>query len=329
VFASFTGDVTFHLAGVLHASDLARDGLRHGRIIAERYLNSAIANHAAVHQLANDTVANVIAPFTSYLIIPDLTIYLHTSPTELARRMHAKPDQTRSDHDLLTDPGSCNGSRTATTRSPLPAPSPGMCTPPADPGRAGRHHHRDAPSSSGSGLSAPAATAGRCVRGGNVAAPATTISRRSQAMPATETSYRPHVGVHLVLTANGKVLLLRRANTGFADGSWSLPGGCLDEGETLPAAATREALEEVGVTIDPANLAFVHLCHHADPDGQSRIGVFFTATRWTGDPVNAEPGKCSEIGWHDMSDLPSDIVSYISTGLQACTRNETLSVDSW
>jgi hypothetical protein len=30
-----------------------------------------------------------------------------------------------------------------------------------------------------------------------------------------------------------------------------------------------------------------------------------------------------------MSDLPSDIVSYISTGLQACTRNETFSVDSW
>jgi thymidylate kinase len=94
----------FYLAGVLHASDLARHALQHGHVIADRYLNSVIANHAAVHQLTNDTVADVIAPFTSYLIVPDLTIYLHTSPTELARRMHAKPDQTRSDHDLLTDP---------------------------------------------------------------------------------------------------------------------------------------------------------------------------------------------------------------------------------
>src|ERR1700728_2330663 len=110
-------------------------------------------------------------------------------------------------------------------------------------------------------------------------------------MPATATSYRPHVGVHLILAADGKVLLLRRANTGFADGCWSVPGGCLDAGETLPQAAAREAREEIGVIIDPADLAFTHLCHHADPDGQARVGVFFAARRWDGEPVNAEPGK--------------------------------------
>jgi thymidylate kinase len=96
--------LAFYLAGVLHASDLARDALHDGHAIADRYLNSVIANHAAVHGLDNHTVAAVIAPFTGYLAVPDLTIYLHTSPDELARRMHAKPDQTRSDHDLLTDP---------------------------------------------------------------------------------------------------------------------------------------------------------------------------------------------------------------------------------
>jgi thymidylate kinase len=97
--------LAFYLAGVLHASDLAREGLQHGHVIADRYLNSVIANHAAVHQLANDTVAAVIAPFASYLVVPDLTLYLHTSRAELARRMRAKPDQRRSDHDLLSDPG--------------------------------------------------------------------------------------------------------------------------------------------------------------------------------------------------------------------------------
>ena len=56
-------------------------------------------------------------------------------------------------------------------------------------------------------------------------------------MPAPADPYRPHVGVHLILTEGSKVLLLRRANTGFADGSWSLPGGSLENGETLPAAA--------------------------------------------------------------------------------------------
>jgi 8-oxo-dGTP diphosphatase len=141
-------------------------------------------------------------------------------------------------------------------------------------------------------------------------------------MPATATSYRPHVGVHLILTDGEKVLLLRRASTGFAD-------GCLDDGETLLAAAAREAREEIGVAIDPADLVFAHLCHHADPNGQARIGVFFAAQRWAGEPVNAESGKCSEIGWHHLDSLPADTVSYIRSGLLACTRQDAFSLDGW
>jgi 8-oxo-dGTP pyrophosphatase MutT (NUDIX family) len=88
-------------------------------------------------------------------------------------------------------------------------------------------------------------------------------------------------------------------------------------GGARTAAAAREAREELGITIDPADLAFAHLCHHADPDGLARVGVFFAARRWTGGPVNAEPHKCSEIAWHATGELPSDIVSYIRTGLNA------------
>jgi 8-oxo-dGTP diphosphatase len=148
-------------------------------------------------------------------------------------------------------------------------------------------------------------------------------------MPAPAGPYRPHVGVHLIITEGSKVLLLRRANTGFADGSLSVPGGSLEDGETLPAAAAREAREELGITIDPADLAFAHLCHHADPDGLARIGVFFSARRWTGEPVNAEPNKCSEIAWHAIGELPSDIVSYIRTGLNAYGEGSAFSLDNW
>ena len=148
-------------------------------------------------------------------------------------------------------------------------------------------------------------------------------------MPAPADAYRPHVGVHLILTEGTKVLLLRRANTGFADGSWSVPGGSLEDGEALPAAAAREAAEEVGITIDPADLAFAHLCHHADPDGLARIGVFFAARRWVGEPANVEPHKCSEIAWHALNELPSDIVSYIRTGLNAYSEGTGFSLDSW
>lgn len=71
--------------------------------MADRYISSVIVNHAAVHGLGNDTVAATIAPFTSYLAEPDLTVYLRTSLDELAIRMRAKPDLTQSDRDLLAD----------------------------------------------------------------------------------------------------------------------------------------------------------------------------------------------------------------------------------
>ena len=148
-------------------------------------------------------------------------------------------------------------------------------------------------------------------------------------MPAPAGPYRPPVGVHLILARDGKVLLLRRANTGFADGSWSVPGGSLDDGETLPAAAAREAREETGITIDPDDLIFAHLCHHADPDGRARIGVFFTTRRWMGEPLNAEPHLCSELAWHDLDDLPGDTVSYIRAALLAHRTGTTFSLHSW
>ena len=141
--------------------------------------------------------------------------------------------------------------------------------------------------------------------------------------------FRPHVGIHLILIERGKVLMLLRANTGFADGSWSVPGGCLNEGEPLPAGAAREGLEELGIVIDPGDLTFAYVCHHFDPDGQARIGVFFAAAHWSGQPFNAEPGKCNELAWFNLDELPDDVVPYIRTGIQAYRRRDVFSLDGW
>jgi ADP-ribose pyrophosphatase YjhB (NUDIX family) len=141
--------------------------------------------------------------------------------------------------------------------------------------------------------------------------------------------YRPNVGVHLILIQDERVLLLQRANTGFADGDWSVPGGRLAQGETLPHGAAREALEELAIHINPDDLTFVHLCHHADPDGQARIGVFFTATRWTGTPVNAEPDRCSQIDWFVPCALPGNTVGYIRTGIHSSQNGASFSLHDW
>ncbi|MET9241928.1 deoxynucleoside kinase [Nonomuraea sp. NPDC003709] len=95
--------LVFYLAGALHASDLARQALQSGHVVADRYVNSVIANHSAVHGLDNATVEATIASFAGYLAQPDLTVYLHTDLDELTARMTAKPDQTASDRDLIAD----------------------------------------------------------------------------------------------------------------------------------------------------------------------------------------------------------------------------------
>ena len=52
--------------------------------------------------------------------------------------------------------------------------------------------------------------------------------------------------------ADGRILLGRRAGVSYGDGLWGLPGGHVDDTETLAQAAAREALEEVGVTVKPS-----------------------------------------------------------------------------
>ena len=137
------------------------------------------------------------------------------------------------------------------------------------------------------------------------------------------------VGVHLILIADSRVLMGLRENTGFADGSWSVPGGRLERGESIQAAVIREAEEELGIRVDPAHLTFVHLCHYLDPDGQARLGVFFIATAWDGEPVNAEPLKCSTAAWHPLDDLPPKTVDYVRSAIDDYLASRSMSLHGW
>jgi len=119
--------------------------------------------------------------------------------------------------------------------------------------------------------------------------------------------------VHIFFVDGDRVLLLRRANTGYEDGSYSVVAGHLDGGEEVIAAAIREAREEVGVMLDPTDIHVIGVMHRRSND--ERIDFFVEALRWSGGIVNAEPHKCAELRWAAMDDLPSNVIPYVRRAL--------------
>ncbi len=119
--------------------------------------------------------------------------------------------------------------------------------------------------------------------------------------------------VYLILRRNDEVLLLRRANTGYQDGKYSLIAGHLDGDELATSAMRREAKEEAGIDVDPANLKLAHLAHRLcrEQVGQERVDIFFEATEWTGEVTNLEPSKCDDLAWYRIDDLPENMLPFI------------------
>ena len=119
--------------------------------------------------------------------------------------------------------------------------------------------------------------------------------------------------VYLLLRDKDKVLLLRRANTGYQDGTYSLIAGHLDGDETGTSGMIREAKEEAGITILAGDLKLIHTAHRLSRGevGQERIDLFFEATKWKGEIVNNEPEKCDDLSWFDVGNLPHQMLPFI------------------
>jgi ADP-ribose pyrophosphatase YjhB (NUDIX family) len=78
---------------------------------------------------------------------------------------------------------------------------------------------------------------------------------KSKSSPPDERHYpsRPVVGIGIVIWRDDKVLLIKRSKAPRA-GEWGLPGGMQQLGETIQAAAVREAREETGLDVTPLGI---------------------------------------------------------------------------
>ncbi len=132
---------------------------------------------------------------------------------------------------------------------------------------------------------------------------------------------------HLFLIKEGKILLLRRFNTGYEDGNYSVIAGHLDGNEPAEKAMIRETKEEAGINISENNLKFVQVMHRKSEE--ERIDFFFRADKWSGKILNKEPHKCDDLQWFDFNKLPHNMVPYVRKAIDNYKRKKTFDQFGW
>jgi 8-oxo-dGTP diphosphatase len=127
--------------------------------------------------------------------------------------------------------------------------------------------------------------------------------------------YQAIVDVHLLLMRDRRVLLGRRANTGYGDGAYEPPSSRLAERETIVEAAIRVAAAQPGIALSPSHVSLAHVMH--DVSGAGRIAFFLTADGWDGEPGGGTDGRgtdthsaasYSDFDWFDIDDLPANMI---------------------
>lgn len=116
---------------------------------------------------------------------------------------------------------------------------------------------------------------------------------------------RPKIGIGVIIIKDNKVLFGKRKNS-HGDGTWSLPGGHLEFGESWKDCALREVEEEVGITIN--NLHFVTATNDIfQPEEKHYVTLFIKADYVSGEVTLKEPEKCEQWDWFSWDNLPQPL----------------------
>lgn len=110
------------------------------------------------------------------------------------------------------------------------------------------------------------------------------------------------VGTAVLLEKDGKILLLKRKGA-HGEGSWCMPGGSIDVGESFRKAAEREVKEETGMDVKYEKIISVSndIMYGAHWITLGAKAIFNKKQQ----PKLMEPEKCSEIGWFSLNKLPN------------------------
>lgn len=110
----------------------------------------------------------------------------------------------------------------------------------------------------------------------------------------------PFPTVDLIIEYNGGILLIKRKNP---PEGWALPGGFVDYGESLEAAAVREAKEETGLDVELLRQFHAYSQPGRDPRHHTITMVFLAKAK--GKAIAGDDAK--EIGVFNKNTLPDKI----------------------
>ncbi len=111
------------------------------------------------------------------------------------------------------------------------------------------------------------------------------------------------VTVDVIIDVGGRIPLIKRGSPPFK-GYWAIPGGIVEEDETVEEAAVREAREETGLEIERLRLLGVYSEPGRDPRGRS-VTIAFAARVEGGEPVSGS--DAADVALFDPTDLPGGL----------------------
>lgn len=113
------------------------------------------------------------------------------------------------------------------------------------------------------------------------------------------------VGIGCFVWKDGKFLMGQRRGS-HGDGTWSVPGGHLELGETWAECAAREVMEETGLKIK--NIRFMAATEDFFPADSKQYTTIWMESDWgSGEPTIVEPDKWVNQEWHTYQDLPEPL----------------------
>ena len=115
-----------------------------------------------------------------------------------------------------------------------------------------------------------------------------------------------HLTVSLIIFKDNKVLLMRRCNTKYMNGMYSLVGGHVEENESLKQAIIRESKEELGIDIIENSLKIV--CMIRNDNDNNYFNFFLGIDNFDGIPKIMENDKCDELKWFNINNLPGNMI---------------------